>query len=129
MAKKLFDVVGTTAEGKPVVAGMYTFYETQGLPLEMLLDKIREEGLQPSWPHTYVEMLLAGIESSRAIGRLEAIIVDAGWDPGTRDEVINRLKSMHKWAETLAVKSGKECTGAFEGVLIRMFLDGTLFVN
>ena len=94
---QLFQVVGKTEEGASVVSGVYSFYETQGCPLETILEKLRDSGFIPSWTHLYVEMLLAGISFSRAMSRLDAAIVDSGWDPEYRDEIIDRLKGVHSW--------------------------------
>lgn len=47
--------VGTTTDGRPVVAGLFRYYDERGLPLDVVLGGCLERGIQPGWLEFYVE--------------------------------------------------------------------------
>lgn len=89
----MFTQVGVTGEGKPVYAGLYRFFETHGIPLDVLLQLFRDRGLVPSWLHFYDEARVAGMEHARILSRLDAAISDS-FGSRVRDVVIRRLDAL-----------------------------------
>lgn len=55
---------------------MFSFYETHGLPLDIILDRLRQDGLQPDWEHLYEGMLEAGWHPDRTFRRLQQLVGD-----------------------------------------------------
>lgn len=74
--RDMFDIVGTTTDGKTVCKGIYKFYETNGIPLDILFDLLDKNGVMVSWRDFYVEAISAGMEHNRIISKLEEPICD-----------------------------------------------------
>ncbi len=94
--KNPITIVGETTDGKLVVAGVYAFYETFGLPLEVLIDYLYYKKNQlPCWKTLIEDMVKAGMDKQRAIRRLCAALEDAFLNnPEIRREVVSRLKTL-----------------------------------
>lgn len=90
-----FTQVGRTEQGTPVVAGVFRFFETHGLPLDTVLSVLRERGALPCWPSFFREARAAGMKPERIISKLEEAIADAYGAP-FRDVVIRRLERMRE---------------------------------
>jgi len=58
------------------VRGVFDFYETFGLPLDMILDRLRQHGLQPDWKHLLQRMTDAGWHPDRSYRRLRQLVGD-----------------------------------------------------
>ena len=86
----MITIVGETSDGKPVVAGIYRFHETAGIPVDIILEVIRDRGHMPDWQSFVVEAVSAGMSVERAIAKLEPCIVDV-FGPEMRDVVVARL--------------------------------------
>lgn len=67
MKKTDFIQIGITTEGKPVMSGIFAFYETHGIPLEIIFMSFIEKELVPSWIDLYKDMRLSGITHDRII--------------------------------------------------------------
>lgn len=91
MRSRAFTVVGNTAAGVPVLAGVYRFFETHGLPLDVVLTVLRERGALPCWCSFYREAAAAGMKHERIISKLDEAIADA-YGPAFRDVVIDKLR-------------------------------------
>lgn len=87
-------VVGTTVDGRSVVAGVYRVVETHGTPLEDVLDRIRSFGHLPCWLSYYREAIAAGMKHDRILARLDPAIVDS-FGVEMRDHVIATLERIH----------------------------------
>lgn len=61
---------GRTVVGTTVVTGVYRFFETHGLPLDVLVDGLRERGYMPAWETIVDDTVAAGMERSRAISKV-----------------------------------------------------------
>lgn len=70
-------VVGETMNGKPVVDGVYRFYETHGVPLDVVLEELKSRGVVPCWVSMYREAVAAGMKHDRIISKMEAAIADS----------------------------------------------------
>ncbi len=90
----MFKIVGQTTDGKLVVSKVYLFFETHGIPLDVLFGLLLERGFLPSWEHFYREALSAGMKHERILAKLEEALADS-YGPAFKDEVLQRLqKSM-----------------------------------
>lgn len=61
----MFTVVGKTTDGKLVLANVYKYYSSIGLPLDTLFDNLSQKGYMPSWIHFVREAIAAGMKKSR----------------------------------------------------------------
>ena len=93
--KKLYYPVGKTVDDKFVMAGVYKFYETQGLPLDTILTCFQQKGWIPDWTDFYKSALAAGMEHTRILGKLEEAISDS-FGKEWADQVISRLDALFK---------------------------------
>jgi hypothetical protein len=92
-------VVGKTEEGQLIVAGVYRYYETTGLPLDVMFDCLRQKGAIPDWLTFYVEAVRAGMKHERILAKLDPALVDA-YGFAFRDVVIERLELVTRhWTE------------------------------
>jgi hypothetical protein len=94
----LLKQVGITADGKLVVSGLFRIAETEGLPLEIILELCLLYNVVPSWIHLYQECLTAGMKHSRIIAKLDSAISDS-FGKEFRDEVISTLDLIFKSKE------------------------------
>ena len=85
--------VGETETGLAVVSGVFRFYETHGLPLDILLDALRMKGAIPCWISFYREALVAGMKHDRIIAKLREAISDVFGD-GMATYVCDRLERL-----------------------------------
>lgn len=83
-----------TPEGKSLVKGVYSFYETHGVPLEILFEILDQKNYMPSWLHFYDEARAAGIQHSRVLSWLEPALADI-YGRDFKNEVMSRL-SKHR---------------------------------
>jgi hypothetical protein len=86
--------VGATTDGKPVVAGVFSECETTGLPLDVLLELMRDRGYVPDWPALYQEARAAGMKHERVLSRLGEAIGDT-YGVEMRDVVLSRLGRLY----------------------------------
>lgn len=76
-SKSSIIVVSQTTDGKPVVDGIWAFYETHGLPMDIIFDACLRKGWVPDWVLLYKQMRSSGMEHSRIISKLEESIIDS----------------------------------------------------
>lgn len=81
---------GTTPEGHPVYGGVFRFYETHGLPLDVVFDLIKQRGGYVDWLDYYLDARKAGMKHERIISKLDETISDS-FGPEVRDYVIKRM--------------------------------------
>lgn len=86
---------GQTTDGKIVLAGLYKFYETHGLPLDVLFDCCMERNTIPDWIDLYQSARLAGMQHDRVLSKLEEAISDS-YGKEWSDIVISRLDKEFK---------------------------------
>ena len=70
-------VVGNTTDGRPVIAGLYSIYETHGIPLDVVISECVKRGAVPSWSHMVGEANAAGMGLRRAISKVSQAVRDA----------------------------------------------------
>lgn len=88
----MLEACGRTTDGRTVVRGMYRFYETSGVPLDVILEFIRDRGAVPDWRAFVDEAVAAGMSEARAVSKLEEAVADT-FGPGMREAVTSRLRS------------------------------------
>ena len=93
--KNYLNQVGVTTDGKAVVAGVYEFYETHGLPLDVLFDSLDQKNQIPCWISFYKSASLAGMKHERILSKLEEAISDVYGKEFT-DAVIKKLDGLMK---------------------------------
>lgn len=59
-----------------VVRGLFEFYDTYGLPLDMALDRLIRAGYIPDWVYLYDRCLRAGWRPSSTWERLVSLVGD-----------------------------------------------------
>lgn len=89
----MIEVVGKTSDGTLVVSGVYKFYETNGMPLDVLFETLRNRGMIPDWGAFVLEAVEARMKPERAISMLDSAIVDS-FGAVVRDVVMVRLRRM-----------------------------------
>ncbi len=89
----MIEVVGRTPDGRQVVRGVYSFYETNGMPLDALFETLRNQGLVPDWVAFLLEAIEAGMSPDRVLAMLDPAIADS-FGGSLRDVVVVRLRSM-----------------------------------
>jgi hypothetical protein len=70
-------IVGETTDGKMVVAGVFKMYDTVGLPLADIFERLTERNMIPSFPHFYDEAIAAGWKHKTIILRLREALADS----------------------------------------------------
>ncbi len=68
--------VGKTENGKLVVQGVFAFFDTYGLPLDMAVGQLRQEGMMPDWRELYDSCVNAGWRPTSILGRLTTLVGD-----------------------------------------------------
>jgi hypothetical protein len=85
--------IGATTDNKVLVAGVWKFYETYGLPLDVILSLCIEKNWMPCWMTLYRDMLSAGMQHQRILSKLEEAISDS-FGKAFCDVVISRLNNI-----------------------------------
>lgn len=89
----MLEVTGQTADGRKVVRGVYDFYQTNGVPLDVLFETLQDRGVIPDWMSFMLEAIEAGMKPARIISMLDPAIADS-FGSTVRDMVVVRLRSM-----------------------------------
>lgn len=86
----MFEQVGVTVDGKPVVSGIFKMFETHGIPLDVLIGIVSDRGFVPCWRSFYKDARAAGMKHDRILSKLSEALSDAH-GAVYRDEVLKRL--------------------------------------
>ncbi len=89
----LLKIVGRTTDGKDVLSGVFRFYETEGLPLDVLFEALLLKEALPCWTSFFQEALAAGMAPERIFAKLDPAIVDV-FGTEFRDVVIGKLRAV-----------------------------------
>lgn len=90
MKDNLLIQVGVTSDGKQVYAGVFSFYETHGIPLDIIFNCAIDQNWIPCWISLYKEAFSSGMKHERIISKLNEAILDS-YGIEYRDLVINNL--------------------------------------
>lgn len=84
---------GITEDGIPVYSGVFSLVGTHGLPLELILDRFKQEGRVVDWPDYVAMALKDGHKPVTIKARILAAVGDV-YGPAHRDEVERRLETL-----------------------------------
>ena len=82
--------MGRTTDGRRVIGGWFPLVNSEGIPLEVVLARLKDLNLVPSWPSFIDEAIKCGWN----IGSLRTRILSSVGDvhgPHHRDEVLKRF--------------------------------------
>lgn len=88
------EICGKTEDNKNVVRGVYRFFETEGVPFDIIFEILKSKNAIPDWIALVKEAVLAGMKPSRIISTLDAAISDS-YGPEIRDVVIRKLQRVN----------------------------------
>lgn len=57
----MLTVCGKTPEGRLAVGGVYGFYETYGLPLDLICEELWQRWMIPAWDDFYLAAAQSGV--------------------------------------------------------------------
>lgn len=86
----MLECVSMTTDGKKVIGGVYSFYETTGLPLDVIFEHLRTKNSVVSWIDFYKDAIKAGMRHTRVLSKLEESICDV-WGKAFYDVVEDKL--------------------------------------
>lgn len=72
----MIKLVGKTTTGSGVVTGVYRYYETYGIPLDVLFEELRKRNFVPDWNAFIQEALAAGMKKLRILSMLSPALSD-----------------------------------------------------
>jgi len=91
----MLKVTGKTQEGGLVVSGVFSFYETHGIPLDVLFEGMLSNSFTPDWVGFYHEAMKAGLKPVKIFAMLNESVSDT-FGTTYRDIVLDRLKRYHE---------------------------------
>ncbi len=80
--KQYLRVSGITSDGKALIAGVFDFETTIGLPLEIILLTFKEKDKMVDWVDYYKAAVLFGMKHERIINRMQeanTAVYGAAW--------------------------------------------------
>jgi hypothetical protein len=84
--------VGKTVDGKTVVQGIFpTMSSILGLPLDVILEKLKENNMVVDWIEFYESSKKHGWKNKTTFNRISTYVVDV-YGPEYRDHIISTLK-------------------------------------
>lgn len=92
------NIVGTTEDGWEIVDGVFHFYETHGLPLDVLLEGIFTHLAIPCWITLFKDGVAAGIKPEKWINQIATAVADVGFkeNSGYIAEMLRRWNSYER---------------------------------
>ena len=82
--------VGVTPEGIKVVANTFKIFDAHGLPLDMMLDLMKENNMIPDWIDFYKEASDSGWKDKTIRNRIHTAVNDSYGEEAAK-KTINRL--------------------------------------
>jgi hypothetical protein len=83
-------IIGYTDDNKKIVRGVYSWYATQGTPLDIIFEQLDNKSMVPDWLDFVLEAVGQGVKLNRVFAMLNESIADS-YGPELRDIVIDRL--------------------------------------
>jgi hypothetical protein len=90
----MINIIGKTTDDKMVVNGVFRFFETEGIPFDIIFDLLKRNNAIPDWISLYKEAVLSGMKHSRVISMLEGFISDA-FGVEISNVVIGKLEELY----------------------------------
>lgn len=88
-------ITGYTVNKEPVVAGIWSMYETHGLPLDIIFDICIRRKFIPDWIALYKDMRNSGMKHDRILSKLQEAINDS-YGREHCEVVISKLEEIFK---------------------------------
>jgi len=88
-------ISGETTDGKKVMAGLFWYKGTHGLPYEVIFDQVNKNGWMVDWIDFYNDARKEGANHVTIINQLSEAICEV-WGKEFRDVVIKRLEHIMK---------------------------------
>lgn len=74
--RRLLQAVGKTPDGVVAIKGVFPLVDTHGIPLDLVLDSLKDKGMMPDW-HDYVaKARKAGWRLDRTVRQLSVAVGD-----------------------------------------------------
>jgi alanyl-tRNA synthetase len=70
---------------------VFEFFDTHGLPLDIVLDRLDQTGFVPDWPHLYDRCLKAGWNPTSTWERFRSLVGDV-YGPDVRVEWERKMR-------------------------------------
>lgn len=87
---------GVTPEGRKVYGGVYAFYETEGVPLDVILSCLWDRASLPDWVALALDMTRAGRPLDRTFESIRSAVHDACYPLDFRDGIIRGLTDLER---------------------------------
>ena len=84
-------VTGKTEDGKPLMGGGFRFVDEQGIPLDLLVDRLDQKGLMLDWRDFYRDAMKQGWKPDRTMSKLRGVVGDI-YGPKWRVEWEQRMR-------------------------------------
>jgi alanyl-tRNA synthetase len=82
--------VGITSDGVKVVAHTFKMFDAHGLPLDIMLDLLKENNMIPDWTDFYNEASASGWQDKTIRNRVHTAVNDS-YGQEQAERVLNRL--------------------------------------
>ena len=92
---------GVTPEGRKVFGGVYSFYESEGLPLDELFAQLWDRDMLPDWVALVQDMTRAGRPLDRTFESIRAAVNDACYPTNFRDGIQAGLNDLQRVMESV----------------------------
>lgn len=88
-----FEQIGITKNNLPVYSGTYYFFETHGIPIDVIISLLYSKNIIPSWLDLYKDMIISGVKPTNALSKIEAAIIE-GHSQELADYVVSQLNQI-----------------------------------
>ena len=69
-------VTGVSPEGIQSVSGVFKMVDTYGLPLDIIIDQLKDRGMMPDWIDFYDQAIKVGWKPKGVLSKLSEAIID-----------------------------------------------------
>jgi hypothetical protein len=96
MSKRFLRQTGVTEDGRRVMGGVFEFYSTRGVSLDILLAGMVARGFEIDWLDLFDRAVNEGkIKPPKALVNIESAMREScAFQPERVDEILGRLKSL-----------------------------------
>ncbi len=99
----MLKLVGKTTDGHLVVGGIYSLFETRGVPLsEIIAELWSRHGMVPDWVGLVFDQIVAGRKPARAIEAAIAAVRDSDCYPAALEAGVLRVLEHENFARFVA---------------------------
>lgn len=88
-------IKGKTVDDRLVIAGLYEFCASEGIPLDVGLQITYQQGFVPCWVSLYQEAKKNGMSHLGIITKIENSIQDIGLHEDILERIVNHLNTLY----------------------------------